>query len=153
MKLAALSPSNEKVASQIHTILWSDLAPLQESQKNLNPSALLFDATRHLQSPLKRSQSSVMTHVPCSRVASRIQNLSPWASIFSCVRFESFSWKLAVLVCKKEGHSRRFNFTYIYTNPRDNKEEIKKSLWGRFYAFSASLCTSYLEYTVEKHTA
>lgn len=82
------------------------------------------------------------------------QSLSKGINFLMCQVWELFleiSW---VLVPKKEGHSRlRFNFNE--TNAWDNSEEFeKKSLWGRFYAFLyASLCTSYLGYTVEKHTA
>lgn len=92
--MEAPSLSYETAALQIHTVLWSNLAPLhQESERKLNSYNLLFDGARSTESLLMGSQASVTKHVSCSLMALSFHNgmfLSNKTSIFLCVRIRRF---------------------------------------------------------------
>lgn len=69
-KLEARSRSSETAALQIHTVSWSDPAPLhQESGRKLYSHRCLSDAIRPTESPIMGSPAGVTKHIPCSLMA------------------------------------------------------------------------------------
>lgn len=96
--MEASSLSHETAALQIHTVLWSDLAPLrQESGRKLNSYWLLFDATRPTESPLMGSQASVTKYVSCSLVAPSFRNAIYF--IFYRLRSITLCFQIGRLLC------------------------------------------------------